>query len=326
MYKVRVSRFDTDILVNLISRNTSRYTASEFQKLPYFNNEIVSTLKFLERDSFSGFMRSEKIQFLRGLPKVLPQFSRTLLRRKLLPSVCITRLTMELFEASSDKSLLPYILPTVFYIVKEFSQVEFCKNVLPKLRPLFDVHDPPQCQMILLNQTDLFVSKTTPDQFQLYVMPLFYSAIEQDEIAVQENLLQRIPRITEYLNYSDVKKLMPKLIALFTKTKTLSVKVSALICFHAIIPILDTNTLTETLLPTLARIKTREASVLVASLAVYEALATKLDHNMNATAVLPRLWIMCMSPTLNETQFSRFMQVIKMIGESVEQTRMYSMH
>jgi len=230
----------------------------------------------------------------------------------------------KLFEASSDKSLLPYILPNVFSIVKEFSQVEFCKNVVPKLRPLFDVRDPPQCQMILLNQMDLFVSKTTPEQFRTYVMPLIYSAFDHDEIAVQENVLKRVPRIIGCLDYSDVKeKLMPKLMVLFTKTKTLSVKVSALICFHAIIPVLDKYTLTETLLPTLARIKTREASVLVASLVVYEALVQKLDHEVKATAVLPRLWTMCVSPTLNEAQFGRFMHVIKTISGSVEQARMF---
>lgn len=116
---------------------------------------------------------------------------------------------------------------------------------------------------------------------------------------------------------------MPKLMVLFTKTKTLSVKVSALICFHAIIPVLDKYTLTETLLPTLARIKTREASVLVASLVVYEALVQKLDHEVKATAVLPRLWTMCVSPTLNEAQFGRFMHVIKTISGSVEQARMF---
>lgn len=236
-------------------------------------------------------------------------------------------LTVKLLEASSDKSLLPYILPNVFAIVKEFSQVEFCNNVLPKLRPLFDVRDPPQCQMILLKQTDLFVSKTTPDQFRMYIMPLIYSAFDHEEIAVQENVLQRIPQITGYLNYLDVKeKLMPKLITLFTKTKTLSVKVSALICFHAIIPVLDKVTLSETVLPTLARIKTRESSVMVASLAVYEAMAPKLDHDVKATAVLPRLWIMSVCPTLNETQFARFMRVIKTISDSVEQTRMYPIH
>lgn len=181
--------------------------------------------------------------------------------------------------------------------------------------------------MILLNQTDLFISKTTPDQFRAHVMPLIYSAIDHDEIAIQENVLQRIPRFVTSLEYSDVKeRLLPKLVTLFTKTKTLSVKVSALICFHAIIPMLDKVTLTETLLPTLARIKTREASVMVASLAVYEALTPKLDHEVKASAVLPRLWTMCVCPTLNESQFGRFMRAIKTIGESVEQARMYRIH
>lgn len=76
------------ILSNLISRmGAQRYSAKTFQSLPYFNSILVSVLKFMERDSFMARSRQEKIQFLRGLHKMLPQFSPALQRRKLLPSV-----------------------------------------------------------------------------------------------------------------------------------------------------------------------------------------------------------------------------------------------
>lgn len=57
---------------------------------------------------------------------------------------------------------------------------------------------------------------------------------------------------------------------------------------------LDKVTLSESLVPTLARIKTREPSVMVASLAVYEAISVKVDRDVQATSILPRLWVMCM--------------------------------
>lgn len=79
---------DAVILSNLISRSDEqRYTAKTFQTLAYFNSMLVSILKFMERDSFSARSKQEKVQFLRGLLKVLPQFSPALQRRKLLPSV-----------------------------------------------------------------------------------------------------------------------------------------------------------------------------------------------------------------------------------------------
>ncbi|KAI3624533.1 ppk32 [Malassezia furfur] len=246
---------------NLITRSgNERYNVKTFQTLSYFNSILVSVLKFLERDSFAARTKQEKVQFLRGLHKMLPQFSPALQRRKLLPSVrgMLTQMT----EIMADRSLLPYILPNVFAMAS---------NIL-----------------LLLNQTDLFVSKMTPSQFRegtwmadADVMPLFYASFENEHIAVQENALQKVPQLCELLEFSHVKDtLLPKLMALFSKTKTLSVKVSAL----------------------------------VASLAVYEAIAAKVDRDVQATAVLPRLWVMSM--------FARFMRVIRQLGEKIEREQM----
>ena len=164
---------------------------------------------------------------------MLPQFSVPLMRRKLLPN---------LLEATSDRMLLPYILPNVFYIAKNLSQIEFTTTVLVRLEPHFCVHEPAQSQMLLLNQTDLLLSKTTQKDFQTRVMPLLYSAFDNEHVAVQENALQRIPKLCETLDYAHVKDiLLPKLTSLFSKTKTLSVKVSSLICFHAMIPVSYTH-------------------------------------------------------------------------------------
>lgn len=318
MYSSTWSLLERDvqtILTRLLSRTeTPRYTAKAFLDLPYLNSMLVRVLKFLERESFAAHSRTEKVQFLRGMYKMLPQFSVPLMRRKLLPN---------LLEATSDRMLLPYILPNVFYIAKNLSQIEFTTTVLVRLEPHFCVHEPAQSQMLLLNQTDLFLSKTTQKDFQTRVMPLLYSAFDNEHVAVQENALQRIPKLCETLDYTHVKDiLLPKLTSLFSKTKTLSVKVTSLICFHAMIPMLDKTSITDVLLPTLNRIKTREPSVMVGSLAVFEALCDKVDLETKATVFLPRLWIMAMCPLLNEMQFGRFMRAIKDIGQSVEQKQL----
>lgn len=299
------------ILLNLLSLDAAaRYTAKAFQTLPYFNSMLVSVLKFMERDNFAARTREEKCQFLRGLLKLLPQFSQALLRRKILTS---------LVELMHDRTLLPYILPNVFFIAKNLSSIEFTTKVLPRVRHLFVVQDPPQTLMLLLNNIDLFIAKTSPAVFREEVTPMLYAAFESEHIAIQENALRRVPRICELLEYSHVKeKLFPTLTALFGKTKTLSVKVGALICFHAMVPVLDKHTLTDNLAPALSRIKTREPSVVVAALAVYEALALKVDRETLALSVLPQLWIMSMGTGLNAMQYQRFMRAIHEIGKRVE--------
>lgn len=58
----------TKLLGSMLTRFPgSRLTAQSFQGAAYFNNIRVSTLKFLERESFSGRTKEERVQFLKGL-------------------------------------------------------------------------------------------------------------------------------------------------------------------------------------------------------------------------------------------------------------------
>lgn len=55
-------------------------------------------------------------------------------------------LSGQLLELMNDRTLLPFILPNVFVISQNLSSIEFTSNVLPRLKPLFSVQDPPQNQ------------------------------------------------------------------------------------------------------------------------------------------------------------------------------------
>lgn len=308
----RMGRDVLDLLSNLLTRYPgARLTANSFQQSSYFNSILVSTLKFMERDNFAGRTKEERVQYLKGLLKILPQFSDRLLRRKVLPAV---------LELMTDRSLLPFILPNVFHVSKGLSSLEFTNSVLPKLKPLFAVQDPPQNMLLLLDQIEpLFVPKVAPTTFREEVTPLLYAALEAENVMVQEKALRTVPRLAEILEYAHVKEvLFPKLASLFAKTKVLSVKVNCLICFHAMVSILDKYTLTEKLVPILARIKTKEPSVMVATLAVHEAMSSKVDRETLATAIIPQLWVMSMGPMLNAEQFGRFMKAVKEMSGRVE--------
>lgn len=308
----RMGKDVLDLLSSLLTRYPGgRLDAGSFQQAGYFNSILVSTLKFMERDSFAGRSKEERVQYLKGLLKILPQFSDRLLRRKVLPAV---------LELMTDRSLLPFILPNVFHISKNLPSLEFTNSVLPKLKPLFSVQDPPQNMLLLLDQIEpLFVPKVAPTMFREEVTPLLYAALEAENVMVQEKALRTVPRLAEILEYAHVKEvLFPKLASLFAKTKVLSVKVNCLICFHAMVSILDKYTLTEKLVPILARIKTKEPSVMVATLAVHEAMAGKVDRETLATAIIPQLWVMSMGPMLNAEQFGRFMNAVKEMSGRVE--------
>lgn len=300
-----------DLLPRLLTRHPSnRLSLASLPSHPFFSSLAISTLNFLDPTTFASKPREEKATFLRGLVRVLSTFSERLRKGKVLPS---------LLEEMKDPYLLPFILPNVFEISNSLSKEEFT-TVLPKLQPLFNMKDPPQNMLTLLEHLSLFEEKTIPTIFRENVMPLIYNSLECEHLPVQEKVLRLVPHLCEILDYGTVQNvLLVKVAILFTRTRILSVKVQTLECFQSMVKTLDKATLTTKLVPLLAKIKTKEPAVMMATLGVQEAMGAKVDREAIATLVLPQLWAMSMGPLLNADQFGRFMAVIKALSSRVEQ-------
>jgi SCY1-like protein 2 len=69
------------VIRSLLSRNPNqRMSPIDFQNSKYFDNLLVSTMKFLE--SFPEKTREEKAQFMKGLSRVISQFPERVLKKK----------------------------------------------------------------------------------------------------------------------------------------------------------------------------------------------------------------------------------------------------
>lgn len=119
------------VLPRLITRRPAqRMTAREFQQSEYFDNILVSTIRFL--DSFPAKTPNEKAQFMRGLNKVLPSFPKSVMEKKILPA---------LLEELKDRDLLSLILQNVFKIIELLPSARraFGEKVRPALKDIFVV-------------------------------------------------------------------------------------------------------------------------------------------------------------------------------------------
>lgn len=309
-----IGQLDTDLqdlLGSLLTRSpASRPTPSTLPSHPFFSSLPISTLNFLDRSNFTTKTREDKISFMKGLTGVLNKFSEGLRVRKILPS---------LLEEMKDMHLLPYILPNVFAISSILSAVQFAQLVLPSLKPLFTVKDPPQNMLTLLDNLEILQSKTEKVVFREQVLPLVYNALESEHAIVQERALGVVPNLCETIDYAEVSGvLFPRVALVFTKTRLLSVKVATLVTFLSMVKVLDQINLTQKLCPLLSKIRTKEPAVIMATLSVQEAMGFKIEREAVATLVLPQLWAMSMGPLLNIEQFQRFMTVIRKLGDRVE--------
>ncbi|KAJ3219491.1 hypothetical protein HDU67_000904 [Dinochytrium kinnereticum] len=288
----------------------ARLSLDMFQKSEFFDNILISTIGFLE--TLVEKTQVQKAQFLKGLVKMLPQFSEKLLMRKILPI---------LIQELKDGVMTPFVLPNIFWISDQISDAEFNAKILPALKPVFKMTDPPQAVLLLLSRIDILMKKTSsPETFKQDVMPLIYGALEIPVIQVQEQAVKMVPTLVSKLDFTTVKSvLFPKLQAIYTSSSSLSVRVGALIAIHSTIKLLDKFTLTEKIIPLLKGNKVREPSILVGLLAVYAELARQLDKEIIATEILPELWKLSIDQVLNVTQFKKFMKVIHELTAKVEE-------
>lgn len=339
----------SDLLPRLITRRPAqRLSAREFQEASYFDNILVSTIRFL--DALPAKTPNEKAQFMRGLPKIMPQFPKSVLEKKVLPA---------LLEEMKDRDLLAPILSNIFAMVQAMptGKRAFTEKVVPRLREIFltkaNVADKDPSKeaglMILLEQMPTVAENCQGKAFHDDILPIILLALDSPTHGLVDAALSTLPSVLPMLDFSTIKnELFPAIAAVFAKTSSLTIKVRGLEAFYTLcggssaetseeddlngigVPdkkssnnsssiILDKFTVQEKVVPLLKGIKTKESGVMVAALKVFKQVGQVADSDYLAMEVLPILWQFSLGPLLNLQQFQAFMTLIKNLGTKIEQ-------
>ncbi|KAI3317725.1 ARM repeat-containing protein [Xylariaceae sp. AK1471] len=335
------------VLPRLVTRRPAqRMTAREFQESQYFDNILVSTIRFL--DDFPAKTPGEKASFMRGLNKVLPSFPKAVMEKKVLPA---------LLEELKDKELLSLILQNAFKIMSLLpsSRRAFGEKIRPKLKEIF-VDNAKQSQekdtardsglMVVLENTNLIAENASGKEFKDDVLPILLAAIESPTPSLVDAALRGLPVILPVLDFSTIKnELFPVITTVFSKTNSLAIKVRGCRAFvilcggsnevgsaddglDGLAPekkkktssssALDKYTMQEKIIPLIKAIKTKEPAVMMAALDVLRVVGDKADADFVAMEILPILWNMSLGPLLDLKQFQGFMELIKSLSRRVE--------
>lgn len=338
----------SELLPRLITRRPAqRMSAREFQEASYFDNILVSTIRFL--DALPGKTANEKLAFMRGLPKITPQFPKSVLEKKVLPA---------LLEELKDKDLLAPILTNIFGMIKAMpaGKRAFTERVAPKLTEIFVTNKSMERDslkeaglMVLIENMETAAENCSGKEFRDDILPIIVMALESPNHALVDVTLSSLPLILPVLDFSTIKNdLFPVVAAVFTKTSSLNIKIRGLEAFNTLcggkptsnmdsdddlngigVPdkkansasssfVLDKYTVQEKVVPMLKGIKTREPGVMVAALKVFRQVGEVADSEFLAMEVLPILWSMSLGPLLNLQQFQAFMALIKSLGSNIE--------
>jgi SCY1-like protein 2 len=343
-------KLKSELLPKLITRRpANRLTAREFQEASYFDNILVSTMRFL--DALPAKTPNEKAQFMRGLPRIMPQFPKSVLEKKVLPA---------LLEEMKDREILALILTNVFAMVKAMPSGKraFTEKVVPRLREIFLVKSANGVEkdtsreaglMVLLENMQTAAQNCSGKEFRDHILPIIVLALESSTHGLVDAALQTLPHVLPVLDFSTIKnELFPVIAQGFAKTSSLAIKVRGLEAFYTLCGgtpdgsdddlngigvsdkkassssvILDKFTVQEKVVPLLRGIKTKEPGVMMAALRVFKQVGEVADTDFLAMEVLPMLWTFSLGPLLNLQQFQAFMSLVKTLSGRIEreQTR-----
>ncbi len=342
-------KLSSELLPRLITRRPAqRMAAKEFQQAAYFDNILVSTIRFL--DALPAKTPNEKLQFLRGLPRIMPQFPKSVLEKKVLPA---------LLEEMKDKDLLAPILTNVFAMIKVLptGKRAFTEQIVPKLANVFSTvyTNLPNGErsttlepglMVLLENMSLVAENCPGKDFGEAILPIILQALKSPTHTMVDVALRTLPHCLSALDFSTIKNdLFPVIANVFAQTSSLNIKIRGLEAFYTLIggsstsngndddmsgfatkptssvsssAILDKFTIQEKIVPLMKGIKTKEPGVMMAALQVFRRVGEVADSDFLAMEVLPTLWMMALGPLLNLAQFQEFMTLIKGLGSRIE--------
>ncbi|ODV89474.1 hypothetical protein CANCADRAFT_18363, partial [Tortispora caseinolytica NRRL Y-17796] len=290
----------------LATKPTERITATEFINSKYFDNIVISTIRFL--DSLPARTVAEKNAFFSGFANVANQFPKPVLQRKVLPAF--------VQEYGKEDSLDEVVFNSIILISSDMSQLSFSEQVLPTIKSL---KDNPGSHKAFLTNMDVLLKQLSKKDFKETVLPLLVRSMDSTDFQVLEKAMLTVSPILPSLDFLVIKNtLFPKVSDVFTKTSSLAVKIASLNALESLLAGgLDKPTVLQSLIPLIQNLKSRDPDLITATLGLFTGMKSVLDYSALATDVIPIMYNFLVTSSLNQQQFTLFASGIRDMTETI---------
>lgn len=304
----RIPAYLSDMIKNLVTRSPAeRMTLEQIKTSALFDNVLIRTINFL--DDFATKNVSEQQTFMTGFPNIIDQFPKSVLQKKILPTL--------LEELGKEDSLTESILNTILHVGKDMSQLGFSEKILPSIKK---VKEKLGAQIAVLTHLETLKSRLTKSDFNDYILPIFLKTLSTAPPDTQALALQRLPLLLGDLDFMTLKTtIFPVISDVFSQTTDLTVKLESLNGFqHLLKRGLDKSTITTKLLPLLQSMKTRDARVALAALSVYESIADTNEADVDTlAAMVPLVLGLGLEAKTDRQGFNKFVEVVTKTVERI---------
>ncbi|XP_058468104.1 SCY1-like protein 2 isoform X3 [Malaya genurostris] len=289
-----------------------RTNLSLLMKMPFFDDVTVRNLIYLH--SLCGRDNLEKVKFFKGLPQTIELLPLRVNLNTVLP--CIVKEFVH-------PTMIPFVLPNIFLISENCSQVEFEKHVFVHLKHIMCLQEPKEIFLIIMQNIEILLKLTSTVDIKQYILPMIYKALESSFRQVQELCLVVIPSFGNIFDYPSIKSILfPRIKKLCTNTEVVSVRVNCLLCIGQLLPHLDKWIVLDEVLKFLPTITSREPAVIMAIAGIYKISSNHellgIPKEVIANEVLPFLWPLSIVDGLTLEQYNSLVVLIKDLSKRVE--------
>ncbi|XP_008548320.1 SCY1-like protein 2 [Microplitis demolitor] len=286
----------------LSSNPELRPDAHQFIKIEYFNDIGVKTLNYLEK--LFQWDNLQKSQFYKGLPQVMKQLPHRVVLHRVLPC---------LYKEFVNAPMIPFVLPNILQVLEECTVDEFTEHILPNIKPVLAMEDPPQISLVIIQRIDILLKLCSASVIKSDIVPMLTRALDSPMEQLQELCLAALPSIATLIDGPTMKNvILPRIKKICLKgpghSTSLSLRVNCLLCLAKMLEHLDRWLVLDQILPFLQEIPhSGEPAVLMALIGIYKLVLTHSKLGINkeilATKVLPSLLPLCIEQSLSPSQF-----------------------
>ena len=296
---------------------TDRPTIHAFSVSRPFQDPFIKSLYFLEH--IHEKQESQKVQFLKGMSRVIEKFDPRLLLKRVLPTL------VQLMEQDTlSASVLPNLLGILRY--SKVPSDQFRDLIWPGIVKLATGKEiPAQCLFLLLGDMDLLMSFTAIDQYKTVLMPLVFKGYDCGVAQLQELVLRKTPEIASRVSDTSYLKvqILPRFLQALIAARVVSVREAGLRSLSKIYQFFDRSTLVDTVLPMLEKVRKLDVSseICMLLLEVYEGIGKMLGHRTVALNILPSLIPLLVESDLTKAEFDKLCSTIDSLTALVREAR-----
>lgn len=272
---------EIDLLTGMLKYNPeARLSSKSLKAQPWFNDQIISAIRFIENLETND--AGKNTIFFSQFPKILEKFEEKIILKKILP---------KFLEILRMESFMNNALPGVFTISEKLEkQIDFETMIWPNIKELFKMKSMSAASLYFLITIIEFISKKISNtEFSEHMLKVICKALDSNLQKLQKAVFERLSIISKVLESQVFKNhIYERMISIVVSTNHNEVKLLLLKCLKETFTILDQNTINDSFLNSLEKVRKgdNKAPVCLKLVEIYEEISKLVSVKVSTYIII----------------------------------------